>query len=97
MYVQSIDKTYDAFLKLSTHETIHFWEVANAEHQNCDVNEVRIPLGHTFYFTDRFFKGLFTEVLYCRKYDSNVQQTMAPYSDIVECNGDSLIVVGRVK
>ena len=56
----------------------------------------RIDIPHTYYYTDNFFKFLSTEVMYICKYDKAFEDSRPPFSVIVECNGNSLIVVGKV-
>jgi 2-polyprenyl-3-methyl-5-hydroxy-6-metoxy-1,4-benzoquinol methylase len=95
-HVQNFQDTYETILNLSKHDAIHFWEVPNADCQYNGANMNRIDIPHTYYFTGKFFEYLFKEVMYLCKYDKAFEDSRPPFSDIVECNGNALVVVGKV-
>lgn len=81
---------------MSKYETIHFWEVPNADFKNCGVHLNRIDIPHKYYFKDKFFESFLKGIMYICKYDKVSEDSRPPFYDIIECNGDALVVVGRL-
>jgi len=88
-HVQDLGSFYEKIMNISKASTIHFWEVPNAEHRFCGVNEGRVDIPHTYYFKEQFFYELFDETIFIKKYDG-------PNADINEKDGDCIIAIGRI-
>lgn len=94
-HVSNIEKTIESLSNLSNDKTIFFWEVPNARYKYCGVNENRIDIPHTYYFTEKFFQNIYPKVLYSKKYDTELEDSKPPHLDLEEVNGDALLFVGK--
>lgn len=66
-HVTDIDETIKSFKKLSTKNTIYFFEVPN---HNPGVDH-KIDPPHTYYFSRKFFENNFNEVIHSKTYMKN--------------------------